>query len=50
LATVSTMLAVVAALTWGVSRIPLGGLQTWSHAMAGSVILFTGVGVRLLGL
>lgn len=48
--TILTMLAVIAAASWGVSFIRLGRLERYAHAMAGAIILISGLGVQLLGL
>jgi ABC-type nickel/cobalt efflux system permease component RcnA len=48
-ATVATMMAITGVMYAGVSRLPLGPLERWSHAMAGSVVALSGVGI-LLGL
>jgi nickel/cobalt exporter len=48
--TIATMLAVIAAASWGVSFIRLGRLEKYAHAMAGALIVVSGLGVQLLGL
>ena len=48
--TIATMLAITAVLLLGVSRVPLGPLQRWAHAMAGSVITASASAVLFLGL
>jgi nickel/cobalt exporter len=48
--TIATMLGVIAAASWGVSFIRLGVLEKYAHAMAGALIVASGLGVRLLGL
>lgn len=48
--TVATMVVLVAAGRAGISRLPLGPLERWSHAMAGAVIAGTGAAVVLFGL
>jgi len=48
--TIATMLGVIAAASWGVSFIRLGTLERYAHAMAGALIVASGLGVRLLGL
>jgi ABC-type nickel/cobalt efflux system permease component RcnA len=50
LATIGTMLAVVAAAYYGLSRVPLGGLRRYAHALAGLVILASGSAIVFLGL
>lgn len=49
-ATLTTMLAVVASLAAGVKRLPLGGLERWSHALAGATLLGCGLAMQFLGL
>ncbi|MFO1053660.1 MAG: hypothetical protein U1F36_15705 [Planctomycetota bacterium] len=48
--TLATMLAITAALVAGVSRVPLGPLQRWAHAMAGGVMAASASAVLFLGL
>jgi len=50
LATVLTMLAIIAAASWGVSFVRLGKLERYSHALAGLMIFVSGLSVKLLGL
>jgi ABC-type nickel/cobalt efflux system permease component RcnA len=50
LATILTMLAIIAAASWGVSFVRLGKLERYSHALAGLMIFVSGLSVRLLGL
>jgi len=50
LTTVLTMLAIIAAASWGISFIRLGKLERYSHALAGLMIFISGLGVRFLGL
>jgi nickel/cobalt exporter len=49
-ATILTMLAIIAAASWGVSFVRLGRLERYSHALAGLMIFVSGLSVRLLGL
>ncbi|GAB4159274.1 MAG: hypothetical protein Fur0037_26520 [Planctomycetota bacterium] len=49
-ATIGTMLAVTGALYRGAERLPLGPLERWSHALAGSVVALSGAGMLWLGL
>ena len=44
------MLGATALLLAGVSRLPLGSLARWSHALAGGVIAASGLAILLLGL
>jgi nickel/cobalt transporter (NicO) family protein len=50
LTTILTMLAIIAAASWGVSFVRLGRLERYSHALAGLVIFVSGLGIRFLGL
>jgi sulfite exporter TauE/SafE len=45
--TITTMLAVVLLLTFGLQRLPTGGLERWSHAVAGAAILVCGLAIHL---
>jgi ABC-type nickel/cobalt efflux system permease component RcnA len=49
-ATVGTMLGIVLAGLEGVQRLPVGGLERWSHTLAGFIILLCGVAIRFLGI
>jgi nickel/cobalt transporter (NicO) family protein len=46
-ATIATMLAVVAAAYQGLSRLPLGALERYSHALAGLALVACGVAIQL---
>jgi sulfite exporter TauE/SafE len=48
--TMASMLALVLAGHAGLARLPLGRLERWAHAMAGAVVLASGVAVVFLGL
>ncbi|MHB8094942.1 MAG: sulfite exporter TauE/SafE family protein [Candidatus Aminicenantales bacterium] len=50
LATIATMLAIIALSSWGVSFIRLGRLERYSHALAGLMIFVSGIAVQVLGL
>jgi hypothetical protein len=50
LATLITMLAVVLASVYGLSKIPVHNLERYSHALAGPAILLCGGAIRFLGL
>lgn len=50
LATIATMLATVTLGALGLSRLPSGAAERWSHALAGAAILLCGVGIRVFGL
>jgi nickel/cobalt exporter len=49
-ATILTMMAVIAAASWGVSFVRLGNLERYVHALAGAMIFFSGLSVQVLGL
>jgi len=48
--TIATMLSIVLALSLGLSRIPLRGLERYSHALAGLAIFLSGGAIKVLGL
>jgi len=48
--TISTMLAAVMLPLAGVKIIRLGWMERYSHALAGAIIMFSGLGIRFLGL
>jgi ABC-type nickel/cobalt efflux system permease component RcnA len=50
LATVLTMLVIIAAASWGASFVRLGRLERYSHALAGLMIFVSGLSVQFLGL
>jgi nickel/cobalt transporter (NicO) family protein len=50
IATIVTMLALVALMYLGVTRLPLGMLERWSHALAGGIIASSGLAILFLGL
>jgi nickel/cobalt exporter len=50
LATILTMLVIIAAASWGASFVRLGKLERYSHALAGLMIFVSGLSVRFLGL
>ncbi len=50
LTTILTMLTIIALSTWGLSFIRLGFLERYSHALAGGLILISGLAVQFLGL
>lgn len=50
LVTILTMLSVVLVSTFGINFLPLGKLERYTHAIAGAVILFSGIGILFLGL
>ena len=48
--TIATMLSIVLASSFGLSLLPMGKLERYSHALAGFTILACGVAVQFLGL
>jgi len=50
LATILTMLTIIALSSWGLSFVKLGKLERYSHALAGGVIFISGLAVQFLGL
>jgi sulfite exporter TauE/SafE len=50
LTTILTMLAIIGVSSWGVSFIRLGRLERYSHALAGAMIIISGLSVQFLGL
>ncbi len=50
LATILTMLSLIALSAYGLSFVRLGGLEKFSHALAGAIIFFSGLAVQFLGL
>jgi len=50
LITISTMLTIVLASSYGLARLPLRRLEKYSHALAGLAILLSGGAIKLLGL
>lgn len=48
--TIATMLAVVMISAWGVSFLPLGRMQRYTHALAGATICLSGLAIQFLGL
>jgi nickel/cobalt transporter (NicO) family protein len=48
--TTSTMLAVVAAGLYGIKFLPVKHFETYSHAIAGLLILFCGISIKFMGL
>jgi sulfite exporter TauE/SafE len=50
LITLATMLAIVFAGARGLSLLPLGRLERYSHALAGFAILASGLAIKMLGL
>jgi len=50
LATIATMLVIIAAASFGASFVKLGKLERYSHALAGLMIFVSGLAVQFLGL
>ena len=50
LTTISTMLGIVLASSYGLAKLPLGNLEKYSHALAGLAILLCGGAIKFLGL
>jgi threonine/homoserine/homoserine lactone efflux protein len=50
LLTVACMVGTVLAMHSGLMRLPLRGLERWSHALAGGVIAASGLAIVALGL
>ena len=50
LTTILTMLTIIAVSSWGIKFIRLGRLERYAHALAGAMILISGLSVLFLGL
>ena len=48
--TISTMISIVFVSLWGISFLPLGKLEKYTHALAGFAIFASGLAINLLGL
>lgn len=48
--TLATMLTIVMGLSFGISKLPLGKIERFSHALAGLTILLCGSAIQFLGL
>ena len=48
--TIGTMLAVVGLSSWGLSLLPLGRVERYTHALAGGAICMSGLAIQFLGL
>ena len=48
--TISTMLGVVIIASMGVNILPFGRLERYMHAIAGAIILLSGLAIVFLGL
>jgi ABC-type nickel/cobalt efflux system permease component RcnA len=49
-ATIATMLGIITVSAWGMKFVHLGPLERYAHALAGAMILLSGLAVRFLGL
>ena len=50
LVTIATMLGVVLLATYGFNFVRFGKLERYSHALAGAIVLLSGIGILFLGL
>ncbi len=50
LATVLTMLTIVAVASFGINFLPFGKMERYTHALAGATILLSGIAIVFLGL
>lgn len=48
--TIATMLTIVLVTSFGINLLPMGKLERYSHALAGTAILLCGVAIQFLGL
>jgi hypothetical protein len=48
--TIGTMLAAVMAASHGLSFVPFGRFERWTHALAGGAIMLCGLAITFLGL
>lgn len=48
--TILTMLVIISLSAWGLRFVRLGALERYSHALAGAIILLSGLAVQFLGL
>ena len=48
--TIATMMTIVLLLSKGISFVPMGKLERYSHALAGFIIFASGAGIKFLGL
>ena len=48
--TIATMMVVVYVISTGIKLIPMKKMEKYSHAIAGAIILFSGLGIQFLGL
>lgn len=50
IATITTMLTIIALSSWGLKFVSLGPLERYAHALAGAMIFLSGLAVQFLGL
>jgi len=50
IATIATMLFIIALSSWGLKFVKLGPLERYAHALAGAMIFLSGLAVQFLGL
>lgn len=50
LVTIATMISIVFVSLWGISFVPLGKLEKYTHALAGFAIFASGLAINVLGL
>ncbi len=50
IATIATMLTIIALSTWGLHFVRLGRMERYAHALAGAAIFLSGLAVQFLGL
>lgn len=50
LTTIATMMTIVLVTSYGFKMLPMGRLDRFSHAIAGSTIALSGLGIKVLGL
>lgn len=48
--TISTMMGIVWASSWGLNRIPMKTIEKYTHALAGGAICLCGLAIQFLGL
>ena len=48
--TITTMMVIVFVTSTGIKLIPMKKMEKYSHALAGAIILFSGLGIQFLGL
>ncbi len=48
--TITTMMIIVFVTSTGIKLIPMKKMEKYSHALAGAIILFSGLGIQFLGL